>query len=167
MALVYRSSCGRCIAKALHTTWLHPYGYLPRTAYRHTTISSSLRVGLGVTFLPVAWSARCLLSNCSHCSLFQAVRPKWYLHKVPVGPRLSPSASSSWCTQKLWEWSVFLQPWLFRDEQPEGESSGNSWRLLQTKPREGRWHQAQPSEKKKWRYACKLFGANSLMDGAM
>jgi hypothetical protein len=27
--------------------------------------------------------------------------------------------------------------------------------------------QAQPSEKKKWRYACRLFGIKSLKDGAL
>jgi hypothetical protein len=44
--------------------------------------------------------------------------------------------------------------------------------MVQTESRRGRWDrlqtsQAQPSENKKWRYACRLFVTNNLKEGAM
>jgi hypothetical protein len=60
------------------------------------------------------------------------------------------------------------------DEQPQGVSSGSGWReiTMKTKPLEGRQDQsqttqAQPSEKKKWRYTGRLLRTNSLKEGAM
>jgi hypothetical protein len=39
-----------------------------------------------------------------------------------------------------------------------------SWAPFKTKEETSK---AQPSEKKKWQYACRLFGTNSLKEGAM
>jgi hypothetical protein len=58
-----------------------------------------------------------------------------------------------------------------RDERPWG---GSSWRMNTAENRDtgGRWDRsqtshAQASEKKKWRYVCRLFGTNNLKEGAM
>jgi hypothetical protein len=61
-----------------------------------------------------------------------------------------------------------------RDKWPEGVSSKSSWRVITM--RTERWgRKVRPItdatstalEKKKWRYACRLFGTNSLKEGAM
>jgi hypothetical protein len=83
-------------------------------AYRRTAIffpRSMLATSLiGLTFLPVARFSRCLLSNCSRCSLLKAARPERFPHRVPVGPGLS--LSSCWCGRKFREWSVLSYLWL-------------------------------------------------------
>jgi hypothetical protein len=66
-------------------------------AHRRTAISIFLSAllamsMLGLTFLPMAWFARCLLSNCSCCSLLTAARPERLPDKVPASPGLLPSS---------------------------------------------------------------------------
>jgi hypothetical protein len=58
------------------------------------------------------------------------------------------------------------------DERPEGGSSRSSWRviIMRAEPRGRRrdrsqTSQEQPTEKKKWRYTCKLFGTSSFKEG--
>jgi hypothetical protein len=46
-----------------------------------------------------------------------------------------------------------------------GNHSGQA--ALGREPRGGRWDKAQPTEKKKLRYACTPYETNSLMEGAM
>jgi hypothetical protein len=41
-----------------------------------------------------------------------------------------------------------------------------SWRS-RSPPKQKKTSQTQPSEKKKWQYACRLFMMNSLKEGAM
>jgi hypothetical protein len=63
------------------------------------------------------------------------------------------------------------------DDDKPGPTSGSSrsdWRAvtMETVPREGKRDrsqtlQAQTAQKRKWWYACRLFGTNSLKEGAM
>jgi hypothetical protein len=83
-----------------------------------------------------------------------------------------------WCVimWKIWLMVMHLD-WLVpcegtaRNERPYG---GSSWRVntVKTEIRGGMWDrsqtsQTQPSEEKKWRYACRPLGANCLKKGAM
>jgi hypothetical protein len=84
-------------------------------AYRQTAIYSFPRAVLetsvlGLTFLPVARFAPCLLPNSSYCSLLKAARPEWLNEKVRAGPGLSSSSSFGWCGKKLREWAMLLHP---------------------------------------------------------
>jgi hypothetical protein len=117
-----------------------------------------------------------------HCGGVSPLRNarRWHteLGAINVGALiiLGTVALSDWKSRMIVMNLDWLTPYqgATQDKGPWGGSSRSGWRVNTTnnEPRGGRWDQAQtsqaqPSDKKKWWYACRLFRTNSLTEAAV